>query len=50
MSKVDFVAESGKQTTVITQIFDAPRDFVWKIYKIQNYYLNGGGLKCLKLI
>ncbi len=32
MSKVDFVAESGKQTTVITQIFDAPRDLVWKIY------------------
>ena len=32
MSKVDFVAESGTQTTVITQIFDAPRDLVWKIY------------------
>ena len=32
MSKVDFVAESGKQTIIITQIFDAPRDLVWKIY------------------
>jgi uncharacterized protein YndB with AHSA1/START domain len=31
MSNVEFTAESGKQMIVITQIFDAPRDLVWKI-------------------
>ena len=31
MSNVDIVAESGKQTIQITQIFDAPRDLVWRI-------------------
>jgi uncharacterized protein YndB with AHSA1/START domain len=32
MSKVDIVAESDKQTVVITQIFHAPRNLVWRIY------------------
>jgi uncharacterized protein YndB with AHSA1/START domain len=32
MSKVDFLVEQGKQVIVVTQIFDAPRDLVWKLY------------------
>ena len=32
MSKVDIVAENGKQTIKITYTFDAPRDLVWKIF------------------
>jgi uncharacterized protein YndB with AHSA1/START domain len=32
MSDVGIIVESGKQTVVITQIFDAPRDLVWKTY------------------
>ena len=50
MSKVDFVAESGKQTTVITQIFDAPRDPVWKIYTDPKLLSKWWGPKILKLI
>jgi uncharacterized protein YndB with AHSA1/START domain len=32
MSNFDFMVEPGKQMVVVTQIFDAPRDIVWKIY------------------
>ena len=32
MSNVDVVAEPGKQTIKITQIFNAPRDLVWKTF------------------
>lgn len=48
MSKVDFVAESGTQTTVITQIFDAPRDLVWKIYTDPKLLSKWWGPKILK--
>ena len=36
MSKIDFIAEPGKQETVITRIFDAPRDLVFKAYADPN--------------
>ena len=36
ISKVEFSAEPGKQMIIVTQIFDAPRELVWKIYTIQN--------------
>jgi uncharacterized protein YndB with AHSA1/START domain len=48
MSNVDFVAESGTQTTVITQIFDAPRDLVWKIYIDPKLLSKWWGPKILK--
>ncbi|MGA2677413.1 MAG: SRPBCC family protein [Methanobacterium sp.] len=32
MSKVKFSAEPDKQMIAVTQIFDAPRELVWKIY------------------
>ena len=48
MSKLDFVAEPGKQTTVITQIFDAPRELVWKIYTDPKQLPKWWGPKMLK--
>jgi uncharacterized protein YndB with AHSA1/START domain len=48
MSNVDFVAESWTQTTVITQIFDAPRDLVWKIYIDPKLLSKWWGPKILK--
>jgi uncharacterized protein YndB with AHSA1/START domain len=48
MSNLDFVAESGTQTTVITQIFDAPRDLVWKIYIDPKLLSKWWGPKILK--
>lgn len=48
MSKVDYVAESGKQTIVITQVFDAPRDLVWKIYTDPKLLPKWWGPKMLK--
>ncbi len=32
MSEYKIVAEPGKQVVLITHIFDAPRELVWKIY------------------
>lgn len=32
MNDVNLLAEPGKQMVVITHIFDAPRELVWKIY------------------
>ncbi len=32
MTKADFIAEPGKQTIVITRVFDAPRDLVFKVW------------------
>jgi uncharacterized protein YndB with AHSA1/START domain len=48
MSNVDLVAEPGKQMIVITQIFDAPRDLVWKIYKNPELLSKWWGPKMLK--
>ncbi|MGB8232388.1 MAG: SRPBCC family protein [Methanobacterium sp.] len=48
MSNVDFVAEPGKQTIVITQIFDAPRDLVWKIITDPKLVPRWWGPKMLK--
>ena len=48
MSNVDYVAEPGKQTILITQIFDAPRDLVWKIYSDPKLLPKWWGPKMLK--
>jgi len=48
MSNVDVVAESGKQMIVITQIFDAPRDLVWKVYTDPKLLPKWWGPKMLK--
>ena len=48
MPKGDFVAESGTQTIVITQIFDAPRDLVWKIFTDPKLLSRWWGPKILK--
>jgi uncharacterized protein YndB with AHSA1/START domain len=32
MSKLDIIAEPGKQEIIITRVFDAPRDLVFKAY------------------
>jgi len=48
MSKVDVVAEPGKQMIIITQIFDAPRDLVWKIFTDPKLLPRWWGPKMLK--
>lgn len=32
MTNTDFVAEPGKQNVIVTRVFDAPRDLVFKVY------------------
>ena len=32
MTKTDFIAEPGNQEIIITRIFDAPRELVWKAW------------------
>ena len=48
MSNVDFVVEPGKQMVVIKQIFDAPRDLVWKVYTDPNLLPKWWGPKMIK--
>lgn len=48
MSDIDIVVESGKQMVVITQIFDAPRDLVWRIYTDPELVPKWWGPKILK--
>jgi uncharacterized protein YndB with AHSA1/START domain len=48
MTEVKFFAEPGKQNIVVTQIFDAPREMVWKVFTDPKLISRWWGPKRLK--
>ncbi len=47
MTKTDFVAEPGRQEVIITRVFDAPRELVFKTYTDPNLIPQWWGPKSL---